>query len=357
MLFVWSRDAGNVEAPYRASERVLLHAWALVRDDLAKSTAAAAEIGATFAELVELHFTIWDALIGAKILPHVKTRHAVSSAVASGAAVDVNLKLFELLGRMAMRGLWHLWFKSGTAALPEQRDEWDCPEATELAQAIVQLIRNNPILLTPLVDSHAVDIGVTLLFLTMMSEWTPAAINYSEGLIQRITYAYRSHNRYPTIHADYRQLVEHPRERNDAYREGETKGSSIFPLIGLWATLAGPTEASAYFADFAEQHLQHCNCQFWLAASDSEDALYTGGGNHGAALCDVPITQDGARAMEMLVSECGPTSAFMTLSAITLGHWPMLALACRHHRLPLPPDLWLPLVEQARPKPAPDADA
>src|SRR3546814_18269017 len=41
-----------------------------------------------------------------KILPHADVRHALSSAVGSSASLDVNLKLFELVGRLALRGLW-----------------------------------------------------------------------------------------------------------------------------------------------------------------------------------------------------------------------------------------------------------
>src|SRR3546814_13382808 len=44
-----------------------------------------------------------------KILPHADVRHALSSAVGSSASLDVNLKLFELVGRLALRGLWMVW--------------------------------------------------------------------------------------------------------------------------------------------------------------------------------------------------------------------------------------------------------
>ena len=104
VLFVWARDAGNLEAPYRASERALLEAWPLIQADVAKSTKASEEIGVAYADLVDLHFRIWDGLIGEKILPFVETEHAISVAVDTAAPVDVNLKLFETLGRIAMRG-------------------------------------------------------------------------------------------------------------------------------------------------------------------------------------------------------------------------------------------------------------
>lgn len=350
VFFVWARDTGNIEAPYRASERALLHAWQLVHDDIASTSKASEEVGLAYADLVDLHFTIWEALVGEKILPFVDKQHAISVAVNSAASADVNLKLFETLGRVAMRGLWHLWLKGGSALLPELRSDWEAPEATELAQQTVLLIRNNPILLTPITDEQVVDIGVALLFLSMLEQWNPAACNYAEALIERITLAYRTLNRYPTIHSDYRSLIDHPHERTDEFRQGQTKGSTLFPLLALWAVSLGSAKGAAHLAQFAAKFLSHCNAQFWIADGDTEERFYVGDTQHGASLGGLPITEDGAQLMRILETECSPSSSFLQLSAIRLGHWPILALACRHYRLPLPPDLWLGLVKQLRAK-------
>lgn len=348
VFFAWARDTGNIEAPYRASERALLHGWHLIREDVARSGKASEEIGLAYADLVNLHFTIWDALIGEKILPFVDKRHAVSVAVRSKASVDVNLKLFETMGRLAMRGLWHLWAKGGDGLVPVLRADWQSPEADTIAQQIVLLARNNPILMTPITDEQVVDIAAALLFLSMMEKWHPAARNYSEALIERITFAYRTHNRYPSVHSDYRTLVEHPRERTDEYREAETKGSTIFPLISIWASSLATEKGPAFLEKFAEKYLGHCNCQFWLANADTENRLYVGNTAHGMSLGSLPITKDGAALMEIVDAECSPSSQFFKLSAVHLGHWPVLAMACRHYRLPLPPNLWIDLIRQIR---------
>jgi hypothetical protein len=85
--FVWARDAGNVEGPFRASELAIHLAWNLIRADVPKSTKASQEAGSAFAELVSLHFLIWDELVGRKILPFVDHEHAISVAVASASPV------------------------------------------------------------------------------------------------------------------------------------------------------------------------------------------------------------------------------------------------------------------------------
>lgn len=350
VFFVWARDTGNIEAPYRASERALLHAWQLVHSDIASTSKASEEVGLAYADLVDLHFTIWDALVGEKYLPFFDKQHAISVAVNSAASADVNLKLFETLGRVAMRGLWHLWFKGAAALLPELRSDWESPEASELAQQTVLLIRNNPILLTPITDEQVVDIGVALLFLSMLEQWNPAACNYAEALIERITLAYRTHNRYPTIHSDYRTLIDHPHERTEEFRQAQTKGSTLFPLLSLWAASLGGAKGALHLAQFAAKFLDHCNAQFWIADADTEARFYVGDTQHGASLGGLPITEDGAELMHILETECAPSAPFLQLSAVRLGHWPILALACRHYRLPLPPDLLIGLMKQLRAK-------
>lgn len=84
--------------------------------------------------------------------------------------------------------------------------------------------------------------------------------------------------------------------------------------------------------------------QAWLPGGNSEEMLYRGISGHGLALTDIPVTADGAAAIKMLNSEVSSDGYLMTLSAVKHGHWPILVMACRHYRLPLPPHLWLPLL-------------
>ncbi|PNQ76338.1 chemotaxis protein [Erythrobacter sp. SAORIC-644] len=344
VLFVWARDAENVEGPYQASELVVLHCWKLLQPSLGKSSKASREVGEVFNEIVELHFAIFDQLVSEKILPHVDKLHAISTAVGSSSPVDVNLKLFDLAGRIALHGLWKLWLASGDECLPAVRDDWNDEQVQDLAQKLVLLARNNPALLSPMQDAQSIDIALGLMFLTMQKDWQPAAINWVEALTQQIIFAFRTHARYPTIQQSYRELLYHPRERTDEYRQEQTAGSTLIPLLSLWATRLGNAKTAQDLADFTEKYLAHCNCQLWLPDEDSEEHVYLRADEHGAMLNGVPITPDGDAAMEMIQEECSVSPHFPALSAIEMGHWPILLLACRHHRLPVPPQLWIGLL-------------
>ena len=58
---------------------------------------------------VQLHLSIAQDYLFRKVLPHVEARYGLSMAVQSRTWVDVNLKLFEILGRLSLTGLWIVW--------------------------------------------------------------------------------------------------------------------------------------------------------------------------------------------------------------------------------------------------------
>jgi hypothetical protein len=346
VLFVWGREEGNLEAPYRASELAVLRAWHLVRADIGDRPGAHMKVRMLFAELVDLHFQVWQGLYGKKILPHVSTQHGVSAAVSTNTSVDVNLKLFETLGRISQRGLWMLWEEGCGGTLPKVYAA--SSRARRLGAQVCHLINNNPCLLSPMADEQSIDIGIALVFLSMMSETQPYSQDYATEILQRIRFSFETHSRYPTIQRDYRDLIHHPRESTEEYRKKQTRGSTLIPLVMLWASSRGATEATQMFADFVGAMLKHCNQQLWIAGEDTEEKLYQGEPGHGWSLSGIPITSDGIAAMELLIRECEGGHAFGALSAISLDHWPILVMACRHYRLPLPPNLWLPLLSQVR---------
>ncbi len=351
VLFVWARDAGNLEAPYQLSEIALLKAWGMCQQDVAKSTKPSEALGVLLSELANLHFEIWDAYVGEKILPFSADKHALSSAVPSHSSVDISLRLFQTIGRISMRGLWLLWEKSGSELLPKHKPDWLIADADALSGHIIALINCNPLLLTPVSDAQVADVTCALLFLSMMGNWQKGVQSYLDALIVRIVNAYRMYGKYPIAASDYRSLINYPTERNEAVRKSQTKASTLIPILAVWASSCGASKGALTLSAFANQDLEHCAMQLWGVGKDTESNLYEGKTvSHGLAILDVPITADGEDATQFLVDECKSSDTFDKLSAIRLGHWPLVVLACRHQNLPLPPNLWLPVLQQMRAK-------
>lgn len=355
VLFVWARAQDNLEAPYRASELVILRAWELVKGDIEAASLGHTRIGLTFDELLNLHTKIWAELMEEKILPIAAKRDALACSVNSHSAIDINLKLFEILGRIAVRGLWILWHQLDGNGL-RVLDASEVPDdASKLAFHIAELIKNNRALLSPVADEQVIEITCALMFLSMMRKWRSYARDYCDELLTYYHFNFTRHHQYPTIHSSYQELIRHPQARTEEYRAQHTKGSALIPIMLLWATLDGETAFSERFSRFVRSEMKHCNQQLWMPGPDTEALLYLSRPSHGLALCDIPITGDGEAARRILERECSADGDYTRLSAIRLGHWPVLVMACRHSRLPIPPQLWFPLVIKESTDPSLDA--
>lgn len=343
ILFVWAREAGNVEAPYRASELAMLLVWNMLKDLLPGRSATAQNGAILYNELAELHFAVWDELYAKKVLPHAATRHAVATAVGSYASIDVNLKLFQTVGRVALRGLWLVWEISGDSPLPTvlaDANDGRTDPIDVLCDQLVQIIANNRALLSPATDEQAIDIAFVLTLLATRPKFWPSIDEWLSALSHNTEIAYLTHGRYPTTKNSYWDLVEHPAERTEDYRKGATEGSILYPLIALWATATRNDAVRDSVARFKAEHLTHCNFQLWLPDEDSEASLYLGDDNHGAALSGVPVIEGTGDTLDFVNAECGTNIHFDRLSAIQFGHWPVVLTACRYHRLPVPPQIW-----------------
>ncbi|HEX8214772.1 MAG TPA: hypothetical protein VF582_04785 [Allosphingosinicella sp.] len=364
IMFAWAREADNVEAPYRASERALLEIWQLLKADIRRGGKGAEAAGLVVNELVELHFTIWDTLFEGKVLPHAHTRHALSSAVGSHAAIDVNLKLFDLIGRLALRGLWLVWQLSPAAgpvvlnnaylqALPAELA--DTTKATvhridRLCGQLMAIVGNNRALLSPIGDWQGIDIALAFTLLASRPGAQGAIDEWAEELAKRTMFAFTVQGRYPTTSHSYWDLVDHPSEQSDEYQKGATEGSILYPLLAVFAAARGRQDIYDELAAFKAKQASHCTFQTWLPDEDSEDNLYLGRDNHGAALTGIPVTKGAQDALDFVITEATTNTHYYQLSAVRLGHWPLVLMACRAYRYPVPPQVWRDLLSNLRPQ-------
>lgn len=347
VLFVWARDAGNVESAYLSSERALLGVWHMLRDD-ARADRPSEAVSFVINQIAELHFQISDEL-NSKILPHAGEKYAVSAAVWSSSPLDVNLKLFEALGRIALRGLWLTWGERCSTSFPTPRQgrSFDS-RIDQMAQRMCALVASNPALLMPVSEDQVVDLTLALMFLAIQGGSVVPLKSWVQEVVHRARYAFRTHKAYPCVFRDYHDLADHPQEKTDTYREAATAASVLLPTLAFWAAGLGDEETLKELAVFKRDHLNHCSFQLWLPGDDSEDNIYVDAESHGAAFTDIPVTDDPSIVLDYVQRECGADTPFFKLSAVEFGHWPLIAVACRHYRLPVPPHLWIGLLPGCR---------
>jgi hypothetical protein len=338
ILFVWARDIENVEAAYRVSELVLLNVWQLMKPFIGKRSNDAKALTRVLHQLIQLYMTISSELLARKLLPHVGKTHAVSLAVRARNSVDVNLKLFDVLGRFSLFGLWLYWSASfgGREPSPEMRQK-----ITEWRVACSKLIQNNPTLLSPLCDQQAIEIGLFLQLCLADETHTEDIRIWLREMVDRIDFAVRARGKYPCVFTDYRDLVEHPRDRSDEYRKEVTSGSILFPLLAAWLSALNERGAFERLATLVQTELPHCTLQLWIPDDATEDSLYIGKHDHGIALCDLPVSGAGEELLEIISQACEREQSFQKMSPNQTGYWPIILLACRHYRHPIPPQFWI----------------
>jgi hypothetical protein len=348
ILFAWARDAGNMESAYLSSELALLHAWKIAKAYSAKTTKAARAVQLAFQSILVVYQQISSQYLGEKILPHTHKRHALSSAVQPSCNLDVNLKLFDVLGRLAIGGIWAYW---STQQVGDDEAEilnrmWE--EVQSISVAVKQLISNNPTLLLPVKDDQAIDISIAVLLLFIDSNNHNDIRKWLSELVERATFANQVNSQYPCNLWSYAELLEHPQQNNESYHQEVTSGSILFPMIALCAALLCDNDLYNQVQSIQQKHLSHCNFQFWYPDESSEEHFYTNSDVHGATLSHAGIECSADELMKQAFIECDHSPHFKTLSAVEIGLWPLILVACRHYRIPVPLHLMEGLRETAQ---------
>lgn len=336
ILFAWAREAQNMESAYLSSELTILHGWDIVRLYEGKKGKTTQALEAAFFSIYTAYQQICSAFLATNVLPHVEKRHAISSAVRSSCSIDVNLKLFDLLGRLGADGVWAYW---GYSRCPEEEVEAKqrmLQEALMYMTAIKELVSNNPNLLLPVKDDQGIDIFIAVSLLAFDENNKGFIKSWLNEVLKRANFTYRVNGPYPCILSNYSELLSHPKSDDDKYRENVTSGSVLYPTIALWAALLDDAATYKNVTLLKTEHLQHCNFQFWYPDECSEENFYTNKAAHGAALSDVCVDRPKEELLAQVFGECDQSPHFKNLSAIKFGWWPLIVVACRHYRLPLP---------------------
>ena len=335
-LYVWARDAKNLETAYFCSEHAVLIGWSLTKNYRTGKAKQIKQIIRTMEHVIILHNLITDDYITEYIKPRTKILHGLSSAVPSQEPLDVNLKLFDLVGRIGIRGLWLLWIIGRTRRDINEQDE-EIARLREISQFLVDMINNNPILCTPIKDNQAIDINIACLFLKAIGN-DQAIRNWVRQIAHAAVFAFNKNTLYPCIFNDYRDLIDHP--KNDVeYRNEATAGSLLVPTLAVWAAMMDDSETLKMLADFVSDPYKHSTLQLWYPGSETEEHLYRGNIEHGRSL-RIKIQRSCEDMLAPIRDECNKPPEFRSLSACQHDLWPLIILACRHHRVPIPPHFW-----------------
>ena len=340
VLFVWAREADNLEAPFRASEYVLLHVWNERRSLLGKQTKGNNPRITVLIQAIELHLLIADELMVKKLGSYVDKPYALSMAVRSQSSVDVNIALFEQFGRISLYGLYQNW----RACLLIQTEDnaaatKSLTDRNRALQMAIDMINNNPTLNSPIRDDFAIEIALFML-LAQVCGATDAVSGYFEEMAYRLKFSIENRAAYPIPTTDYDDLVGHPIDQSDDYFEQHTHASVLYPLLVAWLDKLNLQNARNTLVACIDRDLPRTTHQVWVPNENTEERFWIGRKDHGRPIA-LPRFGTPTRYAELLHRIIDEYGAFSSLSTTEYGFFmPIFLMACRHFRMPIPPHLW-----------------
>lgn len=338
ILYAWCRDQDNLESAYLSSEITILHAWDISKPYFGKNKKLDKSILETLTAILNLHLQISSEFVEEKVFPYTDKLYALSTAVFPSCAVDVNLKLFDILGRVALSGIWSYWYLHRIPNTEENSELINkaIDQYKKHQEVLVQLIVNNPALFTPYKDDQAIDITLAAWFLSLDDNSHGNLNGWLSNMMDAAHYNLNIESCYPCNLHNYYELIEHPKNSKEGYLEEVTAGSILYPTIAVFAALFDFDKLYSRVQKIKTDFLEHCNFQVWYPDNTSEDNFYKNGEKHGAIFSKISIGDDKKSFLDEVFKECDESPQFSQLSAITTQHWPLIMMACRHYRYPLP---------------------
>jgi hypothetical protein len=113
-------------------------------------------------------------------------------------------------------------------------------------------------------------------------------------------------------------------------------------MMAVWGSITESKTTLLALSEFSETHLVHSNMQVMFPDQDTEANLYIdGAGRHGAVLDELKITADGSEPLAKIRQEVAAYDGLAKLSPSKFGFHALIIMACRHQRVPVPPQYWL----------------
>lgn len=336
ILNSWCQSENNIESAYLSAERLILHSWDITKLSVEKKSADAKKIKEIFRSLTLLYLSISESYYK-KLVPHLDSLHAISNAIRGNCDVDVNIKLFDVIGRISLFGIWLNWcftrmynHSPTEEILNNSRETYN-----EVCKSIKKLIMSNPLLFHPFKDDQAIDIGLTIYQLLQNDQNDADLLGWLSGITQTIHTAFIRNWKYPSTIDDYLELVLHPIDDSESYRQSVTKGSILYPLLAFFSYALKNEEMHLTIKELTENFIPKCTSQIWHPDADSENHFYKNSDIHGLYLTGISY-ENFDTAFNQIKDNCKLDKDIIDLSAVKYDHFPILLTACRHYRLPIP---------------------
>ena len=317
----------NLDCAYLASELVYLYNFDIINQIYKANIISQKEnITKILTPSKCIYLKIADSFFK-KIRPYLNTKFALSYLTSPNSEFDANLKLYDILGRIA------------TAALILYNSN-DFNQCNIYALDLLNLINNNPILFSPIEESQTIDISLTFALLykigygKFLNDWLAEMIFFI-GKTLSIRYL------YPRIDQEYNKLLESIISKDDENFKKTTCSSILYPTLALFLLLIKNKESFQNLSSIVDKHLPHCNLQIYFFDKNSDDHFYCNDNPHGVSMVDISLT-NANDFIENLIAGMNKMNALSNMSAYKVEILDLIFIGCRHHKIPLPLEVFIP---------------
>lgn len=341
-VITWAIEADNLESTYKVSELGLLFCWHTAKSAVEKRKPTKHEraLMLILDQFLRLYLTTSSRYFEKVAYAHCESMHALSVAVKSREPVDINLALFELLGRLALGGIWTDLSSKLQLEVDANLSSTLNAITVRIVDTIVSVIRNNPILSSPIKDDHMIEIALVM-YLAQVTNSVRRFAPWLEAIADKTTFALISNSRYPTCRTHYDDLLLHPVSHEQEYIDEACAGSVLYPYLYFWMQSISSELEISRFVERLNETIPNCTHQAWIPDADTEDLIWCGKTYHGICITDLSPDKDRENFIRVLNTAVENCAEISEVSAIKLGLIPMFLTACRHYRLPIPPNLWV----------------
>lgn len=340
ILWIWSRNENNTESAYISSEFVILHAWHAYKKYIGnKKIRGNCPVYQQLISLIMLYMRISEEYIQRAIIPLSQEKYLLSSSIGLS-SVDINLKLFDILSRISLHGIWNSWLYQ---RVNKEHKDFLANKHYELTNLVWDVIVNNSSLCSPYMDNQIIDISIAMIFLNSSKDInTNNMIGWLNQMIDNCEFCLNQKRSYITTINNYRDLIEFICFSRDENEFEKLTGASVFyPYLFLFLSQLKDDLGTNRISSIKKEILSHCNFQVFFFNSISEEYLYNDEEIHGATLPNIDISSP-EKFLEQLNFEIkNQKENFENISAIKHGFYPIALLACKHHRLPIPINFFL----------------
>ena len=341
ILGQYCQDVNNLEASFLGAEYFQLLLWGYVKRAREKKLVDEKEIISLLVS--SLHVVrMCQARYLSKFALLSDGRYHLSLVVPGHSILNVNLRLFDLLGRAASFGLASMFWvryleEAGKGGVSRGK-----MIVETMRQFIREMIKNNPSLQYPIRDDFSIEISLAAQFLAKMGEhkllhW------WLTHMVDNIHLSMKLGRPVMCVFKDYPRLVALSRDPG-SFKETALPSSEMIPTIAVISMALGFSDIYEQLRELVRQYLPATDLQLWYPASDAEEHFFTGGTMYGRQLVSLPLDEP-TRFLEIVLHECEESPFCLSCGAI--APW-LVFSSCRLHRIPVPIHYWLPLLKKVQ---------